>query len=353
MHLSNFTKGIYLFFARNLRRIADYLEVRSRSVKVESGVDKTRPSEDWLKRVEGIPPENWLEFSAEEEAESSVSAREDVTGKVLSEKQSNKRMDDASEAKDDSNLAATEIRNIKKEKSKLKTKVKKSRSSGERFLKFHSEALEKKSKIEEFNKPNNRRSKPDLKLQPTKFVSGKKNRSSEKFDFPEVKYQRKKVSSSTLKEEKKTFASKRSGSEDVTQNQKKESLSPESSKAIYKSTQNFEPSDIRQDFSISFQSEVIVQKQPKKSSRFETFSTVNSGQNKMSKNENELIDKTKKVYSQKTGNDSEINVSDVNKQFWIELPDETAYETIDEIEINRAETEHLKFLEEEQAGRSK
>lgn len=358
MQISNFTKGIYLFVARNLRRIADYLEVISRSAKVESGVDKTRPfknkgsrpPEDWLKRAEGIPPENWLEFSAENTAEFSVATREDATEKVLSEEQSKTKRVETSNANDDPSVPDIKVESVKNKENKSRTKVKRSKSIRERFLKFHSEDQNQPSEIEKFSKPDNKTPKPDFKLQPTNFVFGKENKLTETFDSSEVEYKQEKESSPILKEEKKTFASKRVVSDDVRQIPKKQSPSSESSSSVYKPVQSFEHSDIKESVSIYFQPEIVVRKQPKMS-RFETSAALNSNQKTITKSENDLNEKNKKEYSQNTRNASEIAFSDTFQQFWIELPDETAYEAIDEIEINRVETEHLQFLEEEQAGK--
>lgn len=70
MRLAVYKTKFFDFLAGNLRRLAEFLSVESLTEKDDSTSEKTfSPLEDWLEKTQNVAPEQWLDFSGENDFE--------------------------------------------------------------------------------------------------------------------------------------------------------------------------------------------------------------------------------------------------------------------------------------------
>jgi len=378
VRLAVYKTKFFDYLAGNLRRLAEILSVEPVAEKQDFTDEKIlSPIEDWHEKTRDVSPEQWFEFSGENEFEPEAQTRkssfEVQTGEADFVLKKPKKQPPGETSFENKREPARQAEASNNPEISLTGKSKKPKSET-RFFRFNpagkkpkdetSATLEPQSKISGQSSPEDEKPlaamRQKFRLLPAQIISESSRKTSDapniinyaenqppKFEVPT--FERKKSSAVKLSEiapskPKKTIET----TEPVV---KKSSARPEFSDQF--PLKAFEGKNENETTEISF-------KFPPRKATDEPIFTSKIKETTAGNPKFSAPWKKSPVAFQEYVKPELIEKNDSNadnaKKFvvaespWIDLPDETAFEALGDMQTNVSENEHLRFLEHEQAG---
>lgn len=378
MRLADYKTKFFDYLAGSLRRLAEFLSVKSLTEKDDFAAEKTfSPVENWMEKTRNVAPEQWFEFSGENESEppsappNSSFDDKAVEDFVLEKPEKQPPIETSLESKRDS---AGRLEASNNSEISLTGKPKKPKGEA-RFFSFNpadkkptgetGATAARQSKISRGSSAEDEKplaaTRRKFRLLPSELISKNnpkkpnapapgiinfsENQPPPKFEIPT--FERKK---SAVKME-----------EGVPSKPKKtiETAEP----IIKKSSARELPSEIPLEaFSRKNESETAPEinfEFPKREATDEAVFTSKIKEAEETPNFSALRKKSRNIvqeYLKPERVKKNDGIDDKTKNFvvaespWIDLPDEPAFEASGDIQINFSENEHRRFLEREQAG---